>query len=141
GGRMRSFAATRASVSASHPLSSAIFAAARTTASLLIPTRAAILSLLHEAYNCGRDEIGILDVRVMPGALDHQFFSVKMNRHPIGFGGGIVEIRVARTHHDQYRGVNLGNPCFARGLGREDHRLGCLDSSGLFEIGDQSLAI
>src|SRR5208283_5589995 len=133
---MCSFAATLASVSASHPRSSAILAAARTTASLLIPTRVANLSPLHEVDNCRRNEIGILDVRVMPGALYHQFFSVKMSRDPIGFGGGIVEIRVARAHHDQHRGVNLGNPCFAGSLGREDHRLGCLDSSGLFEIGD-----
>ena len=87
------------------------------------------------------DDVGILDVRIMPGAIDHQFFSVQMRRDPIGLGGGIVEIRVARAHHDQHRRVNIGNPRLARRLRREDQRLGGLDSAGLLEIGDQRAAI
>src|ERR1700676_5756423 len=108
GGRTRSFFATRASVSASHPWSSAIFAAARTTASLSIPTAFAILSVLHKFNYGGRDDVGILDVRIVSGAIDHQFFSVQMSRDPIGFGGRIIEVRGARAHHDHNTRVNLG---------------------------------
>src|SRR5271156_5570156 len=103
---MCSFLARRASVSASHPSSSAILAAARTTASLSIPTRFAILRPFHETDDLAGDDVGVLDVRVMPGAIDHQFFSMKMGRDPIGFCGRILEIRVARAHHDQHLGMN-----------------------------------
>src|SRR5271170_3730134 len=138
---MCSFLASRASVSASHPSSSAIFAAARTTASLSIPTRFVILRLLHEIDNCLRHDVRILDVRVMSRAIDHQFFPVKMSRDPIGFGGGIGKIGVARAHHDQYRRVKVGDTRLARSLRRKDERLGGLDAAGLLEIGDQRGAI
>src|ERR1700689_429210 len=128
---MCSFLARRASVSASQPSSSAIFAAARTTASRSIPTRFAILCLVDEIDHCGRDDIGILDVWIMPGAIDHQLLAAKMSRDPVGFGGGIAEVGVLRAHYDQHRRVDVGNASLARRLRREDQRLGGLDASGL----------
>ncbi len=80
-------------------------------------------------------------MRIVPGAVDHQLFPMKMRCDPICFGGGIGEVGIARAHHHQNRRMNLGNSRLARSLRREDQRLGRLDPPRLLEVRNQRRAI